>query len=262
MLSVSVDTYEKLARFYDADYTDVTEDIALYLGFAQRAGDPILELGCGTGRLLAPLARDGHQVAGLDASPAMLARAEKNLTAAGLRDDVRLVQADMRDFRLPDTYRLAFIALNSFMHLETQADQLRALRCWRRHLSPGGTLVVDLFCPDLASLLESDGRLVEAKHWTDAETGATVQKLYTRSVDLATQTISITFVYDETLPDGALRRTVAPFKMRYLWRYEAELLLDKAGYALEDLYGSYYLEPFSSSSARMILVARRREGEP
>jgi SAM-dependent methyltransferase len=256
------DIYEPFARFYDADYARVTEDIPMYLGFAQRTGSPILELGCGTGRLLQPLAAAGYLITGVDVSLAMLALAEKKLAAAGLSQMVRLINADMRDFQAGDRYHLAFIAFNTFMHLETQADQLRALRCWRRHLASGGFLVVDLFNPDLGSLLEADGRLAEVNRWTDPETGATVQKLYTRTVDLATQIISVTFIYDETLPNGTLRRTLAPFKMRYLWRYEAELLLDKAGYAVEEVYGSYYLEPFSSSSGRMILVARRREGEP
>jgi SAM-dependent methyltransferase len=254
--------YDPLARFYDADHARVTEDIPMYLGFAQRVGSPVLELGCGTGRILLPLAQAGYRATGLDASSAMLAIAERKLAAAGLTPLVRLAQADMRDFRLEERYPLAFIALNSFMHLETQADQLRALRCWRRHLAPGGLLVMDLFHPDLTSLLEADGRLTEMARWTDPETGATVQKLCTRMVDLATQTISVTFMYDETLPDGALRRTLAPLKMRYLWRYEAELLLDKAGYVVEEVYGSWQLEPFTSESGRMVLVARRREGEP
>ncbi|MCC7354618.1 MAG: methyltransferase domain-containing protein [Anaerolineae bacterium] len=256
-----LDLYEPFARFYDAAYERVTEDVPMYLGFAQRTGGPILELGCGTGRLMQPLAEAGYRVTGVDASPAMLALAEKKLAAASLSQTARLVNADMREFQTGETYRLAFIALNTFMHLETQADQLRALRCWRRHLAPGGFLTIDLFSPDLGSLLEADGRLAEANRWTDPATGVTVQKLYTRTVDLATQTISVTFVYDETLPDGTLRRALAPFKLRYLWRYEAELLLDKAGYVVEELYGSYYLEPFSSSSGRMIFVARRREGE-
>lgn len=256
------DPYAPFARFYDADYARVTEDVPMYLGFAQRTGGPVLELGCGTGRLLLPLAQAGYAVTGVDASPAMLAVAKRKLAEAGLMSRARLVQADMRDFHVEERFPLAFIALNTFMHLETQADQLRALRCWRRHLAPGGLLIIDLFHPDLASLLEADGRLDEVARWTDPETGATVQKLCTRTVDWATQTLSVTFVYDETLPDGTLRRTLAPFKMRYLWRYEAELLLDKAGYAVEEVYGSWQLEPFTSDSARMILVARRGEGEP
>jgi hypothetical protein len=83
-------------------------------------------------------------------------------------------------------------------------------------LAPGGLLVVDLFSPDLGSLLEADGRLMEASRWMDVDTGATVQKLYTRTVDLATQTISVTFVYDETLPDGRYRTLARSDAL--LWR--------------------------------------------
>jgi len=251
--------FDVFARFYDADYGDFQDDSLLYRGFAERTGGPLLELACGTGRLLVPLAQAGYEITGVDVSPALLSLARRKIEAAGLQQRVTLVEADMSDFRLDRRFRLAFVAINSFMHLLTTEDQLRALRCWREHLTPEGFLILDLFHPHPQELLEADGRLVVNRQWKDPQTGAMVIKQCSRTLNLARQTLEVTFVYDEIFPDGRSRRTVAPFRMRYLHRFEMELLLRLAGYELEQLYGSYELDPFRSDSERMIFVARKGE---
>lgn len=247
--------FDCFARFYDGEYGAFDADLALYRGFAERAGGPILELGCGTGRVLLALAEAGFDVVGLDVSAAMLAIARAKAQALGVSDRAHLVQGDMRQFELECRFGLIYSAINSFMHLETQADQLAALRCCRRHLLAGGLLVLDLFPPHVEDLVNDDGRLIVQGTWQDPTSGATVIKQYTRQVDLAEQTIHVHFFYDEVFPDRTLRRTIAPFTMRYLGRFEAELLLEKAGFALEAIYGSWEMDPFVSESERMILVA-------
>lgn len=251
--------FDRFARFYDLDYEPYQEDVALYLGFAERTGSPLLELGCGTGRLLLPLARAGYSVTGVDLSPAMLEVARTKVESAGLDDRITLVQADMRTVKLPQQYRLAYIAINSFMHLTTLEAQVEALRTWRKLLLPGGLLVIDVYNPNPQGLLEADGRVEMHGRWFDPATGAVVLKQTTRTLDDARQLQHVLFIYDEVFPDGQMRRTLAPFLARYLHRFEGELLLDKAGFMLEQVYGSYDLDPFVSESERMILVARRVE---
>lgn len=251
--------FDRFARFYDLDYEPFQDDVALYLGFAERTGGPLLELGCGTGRLLLPLARAGFSVTGVDMSPRMLEVAQAKVNEAGLGGQITLVQADMRELKLPQQYRLAFIAINSFMHLVTLEDQLAALRAWRKLLLPGGLLVIDVDNPDPRHLLEADGRLDLQGRWFDPDTGATVLKHVSRTLDAARQLQHVLFIYDEVFPDGQMRRTLAPFQARYLYRYEGELLLDKAGFTPEQVYGSYDLDPYDSDSERMIFVARRAE---
>jgi len=251
--------FDRLARFYDSEYGEFDADIPMYQAFAERTGSPVLELACGTGRILLPLAKVGIHITGLDISGAMLEIARQKVAAAGVGDRVRLLQADMRDFALDQQFHMAFCAINSFMHLETQADQLAALRCWRRHLRPGGLLILDLFPPDPNELANDDGRLIVQRIWKEPDTRTIVIKQYTRQVNLAEQTLHVHFLYDEILPDGTTRRTIVPLVMRYLGRFEAELLLDRAGYLVEAVYGSWDLDTFESGSERMILVARRRE---
>jgi SAM-dependent methyltransferase len=250
-------SFNRIARFFDADYADYMEDLPALQAFARRTGGPLLELGCGTGRLLIPLAQAGYQVTGVDISPAMLTVARAKAEAAGVTDRITLVEGDYTSTPLAGPYCFAFVAMNTFMHLLTQAEQLRALRHWRAHLAPGGLLLVDIFHPDVTQLAGLDGRLEWDKSWTDPETGATVLKLFARTVNLAEQILHVTLIYDEVYPDGQVRRTLAPFDMRYLWRFEAELLLKSAGFALEAVYGNWDLTPFEGTSPRLILVAQR-----
>jgi SAM-dependent methyltransferase len=255
---MTLDDFDAYARFYDLDYGERDEDLLLLQQFAARCGSPILELACGTGRALLPLARAGYPITGVDISPAMLAVAQRKIAAEGLGELVTLVQADMRHLDLDGRFNLAFVAVNSFMHLLTTDDQLAALTCIRRHLNPGGLLLLDLFNPDPSQLLDSGGNVVLEKVMTDPETGHRIMKFLSRQADpTSLQIIHVTFFVDEVDSQGGVQRTLFPFSMRYLYRYELELLLRHAGFAVEAIYGSYDLDEFSGDSARVIAVARR-----
>lgn len=246
--------FDVFTRLYDADYGDFTADLDFYLPFAAHSGGPILEAMCGTGRVLRPLAEAGHTVVGLDVSPAMIAEAQAKLSAVSL-SAARAEVGDVRDFALPERFKLAVIAMNSFMHLDSSGDQLDALERLHAHLQPNGLLVLDLFNPDPQELVADQGVLVHAKTFTAGD--QTVQKYVLRRTDFAAQTHFVEFVYDEIGPDRLVRRTVLPFTMRWLYRFELEYLLGHAGFALETIYGSYELDEYSSDSERMIAVARR-----
>ena len=248
--------FEPIARFYDVFYGERDDDVQMYRDFALAVDGPILELGCGTGRVLIPLALEGHHVTGLELSEMMLAMAQAKANAAQMDDQVALIQGDMRDFEIPERFALTIIPINTFMHCYDTAQQLGCLRSIHRHLQPGGQLVVDVFHPDPQALLESDGRLVSEGAVLDPETGHTIHRFYTRRMDLATQTQNITFIMDEVDSTGTVSRTLFPFQMRFVYRYEMELLLRTAGFSLEAVYGSYDLEPFEGSSEKMIFVAR------
>lgn len=248
--------FDSFVPFYDLLYDAQEDDLQMYCDFALSADGPILELGCGTGRVLIPLALEGHQVTGLELSAAMLAEAQAKVDAVRAADRVSLIQGDMRDFELRSRFALAIISINTFMHCYDIDQQLACLRCVHRHLKPGGRLVVDVFHPDPQVLVESDGRLISEGTRDNPKTGNTIHHLYTRRLDLSTQIQHVTFILDEIDSEGTLRRTLFPFRMRFVYRYEMELLLRVAGYSLESVFGSYDLEPFESSSERMVFVAR------
>ncbi|HEU5367193.1 MAG TPA: class I SAM-dependent methyltransferase, partial [Ktedonobacterales bacterium] len=106
---VGMDMYELIAPYYDLEHAGYQEDVDLYLNYALAAGPPVLELGCGTGRLLEPLARWGIEVVGVDSSPAMLALARKRLQEGNLSMHVELIEADARTLHLDERFRLAFV---------------------------------------------------------------------------------------------------------------------------------------------------------
>jgi ubiquinone/menaquinone biosynthesis C-methylase UbiE len=112
----SVPDYDVFARFYDLDTEGYEEDLAFWLSLARRTGGPILELACGTGRVMLPLAEQGFAVVGVDISPAMLAIAREKLSAAGVLDRTELVEGDVLTMELHRQFPLAFVALNSFGH--------------------------------------------------------------------------------------------------------------------------------------------------
>lgn len=253
-----MENFDRFARFYDADYRNYADDLALIADLAAEQGDPLLELGCGTGRVLVPLAAAGHTITGIDISPALLEIAQTKVRNTPHATHTTLVQADLRTFDLPSkAFAFAFCTSNTLMHLTTQAEQLAVLRNAQRHLQPGGLLLIDLFNPDLARLLAISGLTELADQWTDQTTGAQVLKWCVRTVDWAEQVQETLFVYEENFPDGRLLRTLCPFTLRFLWRSEAELLLQMAGFTVEAVWGDFDGNPYDSASEHLILCAAK-----
>lgn len=247
--------WDRFARLYDDDYGDFTDDLELYLPFAERTGGPILEVMCGTGRVLLALAQAGHTAVGVDISRAMVGIARAKIEAAGLVDRGRAAEGDIRALALPEQFALALVPMNSFMHLETTADQIAALQALRRQLKPDGALLLDLFNPDPRELTADEGLLVHAKSFRSAQDHE-VQKWVLRRTDWAAQTHYVEFLYDEIGVDRIVRRDVLPFTMRWLYRFELEHLLSSTGFEIEALFGSYDLDDYSSDSDRLIALAR------
>ncbi|MFD3165388.1 class I SAM-dependent methyltransferase [Herpetosiphon sp. NSE202] len=247
--------FDQFVPYYDADYGDFQDDVLFYREYARMAGGSVLELMCGTGRVAIPLAQAKLNVVGIDIAPAMIEQANAAAVSAGVDTHLKFAVADVTDFQLDQQFGMAFVAINSFMHLETTQAQIAALHAIKRHLKPNGLLLLDLFNPEPSQLSAVDGLMVLDKSFR-ASNGNLVQKFVYRSVDLAAQHQQVQFCYDEIQPDGQVRRCVLPFGMRWLYRYEAEHLLARCGFALQAVYGSYELDPYTSESERMLIVAR------
>lgn len=246
--------YAALARYYDLENADFTEDLPFWLAMAKQYGDPILELGCGTGRVLLALARPGYAVTGIDDSAEMLARLETKVGQSASTPALRAaaVRADMRDFTLPDRFRLAIMPFNTFMHLLTLEDQIAALTSIRRHLLPGGGLALDLANPGEVYAASEQGLVLERSFRDGA---CLVQQFSSMQIDRAAQIARITWLYDAVLPGGSVQRTSVPMTMRYTFPAEMRLLLERCGFSLQHLYGDYERAPFADGSPRMLVVA-------
>jgi SAM-dependent methyltransferase len=256
---VRQDAYDDMVRFYDMEHETFHEDLALYRGFAERCGGPLLELGCGTGRLSLLLAQAGLKVTGVDCSAAMLARACRKLAALppSIASRVTLVQADMQSVRIREQFRMVFIPLNTFVHLLTQQAQQRTLANVARHLSRDGRLIIDLANPAL--LLELRQPLVLRRRWEDEESGEVIIKFTSSHFDPASQLEELVLMYDVVDADGKLVRSVYPFTLRYTYRHEMDLLMQLSGLRVEACYGSYELHAYAADTERMIIVACRSD---
>jgi SAM-dependent methyltransferase len=251
-----------VAEFYDHIYRE-RQDIAFWLEAAQASGGPVLEIGCGTGRVLIPAARAGIAITGLDLSEHMLGVCRERL--AREPDEVqaraRLVRADMREFDLGQTYRLVTTPFRPFQHLETVEGQISCLRCIRRHLAPDGRLILDLFNPSVHHLASDiSGLELGDEPELVLPDGRRVLRRHRRvSMDLYNQVNHVEQIFYVTHPDGRRERLVHAFGMRYLFRFEAEHLLARCGFALEQVYAGFDKRPYGSEyPGELILVARRQ----
>lgn len=255
-LPAAHDPYETIAELYDLEHEGFGADIELLLNFAQVVGDPILELGCGSGRLLVPLAEAGFNVVGLDNSRPMLDRAERAIADAGVQDRVTLYEGDMREAnKAPGgPFGLVIFSLNSLMHLVTPADQRAALESIRLALDPRGQLIIDTMNPTLDQLRHLlDGPHLEGS-WELAD-GSVVDKWSHRKMSAEPQVIDTLLWYDRTAQDGTLTRTRSAFPLRYVHPSELALMLELTGFIEPMFYGSYDLDPFDPESERLLVTA-------
>ena len=249
----------ELAELYDLFPFD--KDIPFYLDLASAAGGRVLELACGSGRLLVPLAEAGNSVVGLDSSRPMLARAEERLRRAGPEVAARtsLVEGDMRAFELGERFDLVIIAVRSFAHVQSRLDQQAVLRASARQLRPGGLLAVDLLNPTPSWLGEAPGSRRQDLAREVSEDKLIVTRTETVvGTDLAAQVRVIRSEYELIDEYGAVRKRIVEWPFRYTYRFEAEHLLERAGFEVEGVYGGYEREDFRSTSESLLLVGRKR----
>jgi len=252
--------YDRLAQFYEWEHRSYQEDIPLYLSYAGASAGPILDVACGTGRVTLPLAEAGYSVTGVDSSPKMLSIARTRAMKSPARSRLQLLEADLRTMDLGERFGLAIVALSSFQHLLTIQDQRQALGRLAAHLQREGRLVLDLTNPSPEWMAAGDSALVcqRTAPFPGPDSPETLSKFVARTSNFDTQIDEHLLIYDLVGSEGVLRRMTVEMELRFLFRFEAELLLEATGFRLRDLYGDYNLDGYHASSPRLILVAEKR----
>lgn len=250
--------YVDYVEYYDFAH-DTRLDVEFYLDYARQCGSPILELACGTGRVLMPLAKAGFEIYGVDLSENMLAVCRRKVAEKQLVDRIHLTLANIATFDLPrKDFALAYVPFRSFMHLYTQEDQLACLQRAYEHLRPGGTFIVDVYTPDFKLMAqEPDGPFVLRREFV-LPNGHYVRRSdrFVKN-DLVNQIRHHEIRFEEYNTDGALVREITvPMDTRFTFRYELQLLLERVGFEVADIFQDYDKNPYHGTGDIIAVACR------
>src|SRR5512132_704914 len=236
-------------------------DVQSDIDEARQSRGDILEVGCGTGRILLPVARAGVTIVGLDASRDMLDRCAAKLVheSEDVRRRVTLHQADARAFNLGATFNLVIAPFRVVQHLITIDDQLAFLASVARHLRPHGGLVFDVFNPNFNALVAADGLEREDTPETRLPDGRSFRRAgRVNRVRWLDQVSEVELIY--TISNSAgdqVDRFVQSFDMRWYLRAELTHLLERGGFRIRAFYGNFDRSPLNDGSPEQIVVAER-----
>lgn len=251
------DEYAAIAAVYDLWSADMTADVPFYAAEAAVAKGPVLEIGVGTGRVALAMAETGAEVVGIDVSPAMLGRARRRVAAAGQEHRIELVEADMRGFDLGRSFALAVLPYRVFAHARTPDEQVATLEAIRRHLRPGGRVVLNVSIPHPADLSSFDGLRHEGRFRLDD-----TEAVLWRQVEYhpGTQQLTFHFVVDHLADDGeVVRRVHGESTMRQSTPGEIDHALARAGFTVTDRWGWFDRRPVEAYSSEYVVAAVRAD---
>jgi SAM-dependent methyltransferase len=260
------DSYVISAKHYDAAYALLAEkqmlaDAPFYVDLAKRSGGTVLEIGCGTGRVLLRIAREGIAVEGLDNSPPMLGilREHLNAESPGVRSKVKLHQGDMRDFRLGRTFPLVIIPFRPLQHMYTQTEQLAALQVAAGHLSDSARLAFDVFYPRFELIPNGIGEEILELEWrVEGKPPKMVRRYFRKdSYDKIAQTFRGTFLFRTYERETLVNEETEPLKMSYYTYPQMLGLFAMAGLEIVEEYVTFNKTPLDNKATEMIFVLKK-----
>lgn len=245
-------TFRQTARFYDQDNCDVAKhDIQFYIHLANQLKGDILELACGTGRVTIPLAKQGHEVWGLDLSLQMLAEFERKLAKlpADVAQRIHLTHGDMADFQLNRKFNLIFIAFRSFQALTEDDQQSNCLACVHQHLADDGIFIINTFKP--YKRLDSSWTHGEELDWMtiDPQTKTSIRRTnIRRKIDTLRQIIYPELIYYVKEKDRPLEVFTDRLALKYHYEDQLRNLLIYNGFHIIKSMGYYDGRPIERGS--------------
>jgi SAM-dependent methyltransferase len=257
------DSYSISAKYYDDEYAVKQDlvDLPFYLDLAEEKGGPILEIACGTGRVLLPLARRGIEIHGIDNSAPMLAvlRQKLLLEEGDVQRKVKLSAGDMRSFRGTAKYNLVTIPFRPMQHMYSLEDQIAALETAAFHMDRNGILAFDVFYPKWDAIVSGIGEEKLELEWRLRSDPKTIVRRYFRkdSVDKINQYFTATFFYRTTEGEKLINEEKEPLKMAFYTYPQCLALFKLTGLHIVEQYGSFSKAPLDNDAEQMIFLLRK-----
>jgi SAM-dependent methyltransferase len=258
-----VDTYHVIAKYYDGAYAAKQDlvDFPFYLDLATQSCGPVLEIACGTGRVLLPIARKGIEICGVDNSLSMLDVLKENLAREPqeVRQRVTVEEGDMRTFRLNRKFPLVMIPFRPMQHMFTVEDQVAALKTAAAHLTDQGTLAFDAFYPKFEMIWTKIGEEVPEMEWNlSSDPTKTVRRFFRKdSIDKINQIFSFTFIFRTYQAGELIHEETEPFRLCYYTYPHLRALFLLAGLEPTAQYGSFAKTPLDNTAEQMIFLLRK-----
>jgi SAM-dependent methyltransferase len=262
-VKVPAHRYDVSAKYYDAAYAVKSDlvDLPFYVDLARHSGGPVLEMGCGTGRVLLPIAREGIEIHGLDNSSPMLRILKSHLAseAAEVQRKVHVHQGDMRRFRVNKKFALVMLPFRPLQHMHTLPDQLAALSTAAHHLAKNGRLAFDVFYPKYEMIFSGIGDEIPDLEWPIPAEPAKIVRRYFRknSVDKIRQIIHLTFLFRTYEAGQIVSEESEPLAMSYYTYPQLQVLFALAGLVPVREHGSFAKTPLDNSADQMIFILKK-----
>lgn len=248
--------------YYTKTYKKRVDDVRYYVDLAATSGGPVLEYGCGNGRIAIPIARGGVRITGVDLSPPMLADLKKRLAKEPpeVQERVTVRLGDMRKVRFRERFPLVFCTFNAFLHLYTRGDVEQFLARARKHLAPRGELVFDTSIPEPIELSRDPKTAFRTPSFLyprDGERGVHVKYAERFDYDKVRQVL---FVAMEFTPQDGGEGWMTPLAHRQFYPAELEALLHYNGFEILAQHGDFDGSPVGPDSDKLVTRCRVRRG--
>lgn len=244
--------------YYAQTYAGRLDDVRYYVELAAASGGPVLEYGCGNGRITIPIAREGVSITGVDLSAPMLGDLRERLRRQPpeVKERVTLRRGDMRRARIGQRFALVICPFNAFLHLYARADVEAFLARASAHLAPGGELVFDVSMPQPSELARDPSRAYATPRFRyPGEGGGVVRYTERFDYDMLRQVL---FVSMEFAPVDGGDPWMTPLAHRQFYPQELEALLHYNGFRITAMRGDFTEEPATRDSFTLVLHCRPR----
>ena len=244
---------EYFARFYDLIYHQLRDgdDSRFYLEKIRNTKGRVLEVGSGTGRLLAEALENGADIHGIDVSPAMLDILRTKLSPINQK---RISLQNIVDFRLDKKFYLIIAPFRVLMHLTEKEDQLKALNNVFDHLNKDGLFIFDVFVPALKPLISGLENVTDFEG--EYEPGNRIKRVVSTKPDLINQIINITFRL-EWNEGGSNYTREWETPLRYFFRFELEHLIERSKFRTYTIEGDFTGGALTNDSKEFLVTCKK-----